>query len=105
MGNKVCIKCGVPLSYYKETGVTKSCCFHEVGGKYTNKGKCERCDNKGGCYHKFEWRFARCSIKQLKIKRKSEGGKEEKLYMILSCKFIKKVKFKIILKIKYQLLK
>lgn len=68
MGNLVCKKCGVPLSYYtrfnEEPG--KSCAFHEIDemifldenqNKTIKLHHCRRCDNHGCCYHDFRFKF------------------------------------------------
>ena len=71
MGNRHCVKCGVPLDYYKNhKSVGNSCRVHNwVSSTKANKEldektaiyfPCSRClmDEKnieGNCYHDFQW--------------------------------------------------
>jgi hypothetical protein len=62
MGNTQCVKCGVPLDYYKgHKAIGNSCRIHEWPNNTGRKDeKCERCTTpksnpRGNCFHKFKW--------------------------------------------------
>ena len=62
MGNKICVKCGVPYNYYNDiTREQLSCRVHTC----SNLEKCN-CGNSGNgnCYHLFKFRLFGSRLKK-----------------------------------------